>query len=306
MKDKLLAQVKAVEKIASMSKIARMLHNPAKYIFAILYRLTAYRLLKKEVLVKAKLFYGKTMLVALPAATDIYLTGGKSHISEIRLTKYLIKHLDENAVFIDIGAHYGFFTLLANEMITSGKVYAFEPSGKTFAILQSNTAATQKIQILNKAVTSKNMLLEFYEFDNLHSEYNTFNASQFEHEAWFKNNTPVLNTVEAVSVDEFCKTEKVKPDFIKIDAEGFENEVIKGSQKILTEETGKPIIIMEYVEPIRNNQPHREAYNLLHNWGYQSFVIDNNGNPIPQNNIDHYLTSNKLESDNIVFMASSL
>ena len=63
MKDKLLAQVKAVEKIASMSKIARMLHNPAKYIFAILYRLTAYRLLKKEVLVKAKLFYGKTDLI---------------------------------------------------------------------------------------------------------------------------------------------------------------------------------------------------------------------------------------------------
>ncbi|OWY23505.1 FkbM family methyltransferase [Sphingobacteriales bacterium UPWRP_1] len=303
MKDKLLSQVTLVEKIASMSKAARMLHNPAKYIFAILYRLTAYRLFKKEILVKATLFYGKTMQVALPAATDIYLTGGKSHISEIRLTKYLIKHLTESAVFLDIGAHYGFFTLLANEIITTGKVYAFEPSGNTFAILQSNTAEKQTIQIFNKAITSKSMLLEFYEFDNLHSEYNTFNAAQFEHEAWFKNSTPVLHTVEAISVDDFCKSEKISPDFIKIDAEGYENEVIKGAQLILTKDTGKPIIIMEYVEPGRNNRPHREAYKQLQQWGYQCFVIDNNGNPVPQNNIDDYLISNNLESDNLVFMA---
>lgn len=108
MNELLIKQLSEVEKIASSSKIRRLLDNPYKYLYAILFRQLAYSRKKREVIKTTTLFYGKKMKVALPASTDIYLTGGKSHDSEIRLARFLIQNLSGEEHFLDIGAHYGY------------------------------------------------------------------------------------------------------------------------------------------------------------------------------------------------------
>lgn len=92
----------SVERIAKKNKINRMINNPVKYIFSIMYRDFIYPFRKKEILFKTKLFNGSSIIIALPASTDIFLTGGKSHISEIRLAKYLIKNLHSDSTFISV------------------------------------------------------------------------------------------------------------------------------------------------------------------------------------------------------------
>jgi FkbM family methyltransferase len=52
----------------------------------------------------------------------------------------------QNGVIVDIGAHYGFFTLYAVKHVASNsKIYAVEPSGSNFTRMQANlNSSTQK------------------------------------------------------------------------------------------------------------------------------------------------------------------
>jgi FkbM family methyltransferase len=298
----LINSLASVERIAKKNKINRMINNPVKYIFSIMYRDFIYPFRKKEIVIKTKLFNGSPIIIALPASTDIFLTGGKSHISEIRLAKYQIKNLHSDSTFIDVGAHYGYFSLIASDIVKDGKVYSFEPSSKSFNILKRNVSSITNVTIFNKAVSQGNTPIAFYEFDNLHSEYNSTQISQFENEDWFKAIKPNMQKIDSISLSTFCTDNSIYPDIIKIDVEGFENEVIKGAENLLTSSKKKPIVILEYLEPKRGNAAHKEAFSLLSRWGYSSNIISDSGDLIPENDIDGYLLKHSLESDNIVFI----
>ena len=165
--------LQSVEYLATASKLHRFLASPWRYINSVIFRQTMYRWTKRGKFAQAQTFFQTPMTLLLPAATDIYLTGGKTHPSEIRLTKFLIQHLKEGNTFFDVGAHFGYFSLLAAKCIgTKGKILAFEPSKSTFELLQKNTAAHPNIRIFNNAVSDSSEIISFYEFPVLYSEYN--------------------------------------------------------------------------------------------------------------------------------------
>jgi hypothetical protein len=116
----LLNQLKKVQDLAQASKWQRFVHHPVKYLFALGYRTVWYKIFRKEHRVAADLFFGKRVHLLLPSATDLFLTGGKTHSSEIRLARLLIRTLQPGQSVIDIGAHYGYFTLLASELVAGG------------------------------------------------------------------------------------------------------------------------------------------------------------------------------------------
>jgi len=293
------------EKLATGSKLYRFLYNPFKYAYAIVFRNVIYRATKKKRIVSAPLFWGKPMFIALPASTDIFLTGGKSHSSEIRLAKFLLNTLKPGDHFLDIGAHYGYFTLLASEITgKEGKVLAFEPSKEAFEILTMNALTAENISVFRKAVSNKNEPVVFYEFPNLYSEYNTSNVQQFQNESWFNHFSPNKVEIEATTIDLISTENNLHPKLIKIDVEGAENLVIKGGKNFFQKES--PILIMEYLSQERNNLTHKEALKTLSEWGYTSNFIDKNGHIIPLTDIDLYLQNENMDSDNIVFKKNIL
>lgn len=298
----LLQQLVSVEQLSAGSKWRRMRTAPFHYLSSILYRELIYPIRKKEWIVEATLFYDRPMMVALPASIDIYLTGGKSHISEIRLAKLLINNLRTDSVFIDVGAHYGYFSMIASEILKDGKVYAFEPSVKSFAILQRNLSQLRNAEIFNKAVAGGKSSVVFYEFDNLHSEYNSTQVEQFENEEWFRSGSHKKEEVAAVSLSDFCIEKGIEPHIIKIDVEGFEDVVIQGAEQLLTNASVKPMVVIEYLEPKRGNAPHQAAVKLFKQWGYQAHQITNQGELLELDDIDRYLLEQSLDSDNIVFI----
>lgn len=300
LKEKLSEGLKQVETIASASKITRMLSNPYKYLNAILFRELIYKRNRKEKEVRAQTFLGSEMTLLLPSSTDIYLTGGKSHDSEIRLAKFLISNLNEQDVFFDIGAHYGYFSMLASRLVGQlGKVYSFEASPKTYRILEKNASDCANVISNNLAVSDSSSFLEFYEFPNLYSEYNTLDADQFKNESWFTNSKPTAVKVKSVTLDKFAEREHVEPEIIKIDVEGAEYQVIKGFRDYLEENA--PLIVMEFLSEKRGNEAHLNAEKLLRSLGYDSYIIDRKGKIEEVKNIADFLESKDVESDNIVF-----
>ncbi|MFI5196734.1 MAG: FkbM family methyltransferase, partial [Chitinophagales bacterium] len=273
-KEKLQEQLNKVEYIARLSKPRRLLHAPLRYTEAIFFREVIYPWKKKEILKTVPVFFDKQMLVGLPAATDIFLTGGKSNESIIRLARFLINIFNDGDHFLDIGAHYGYFSLLASVLTSpSGKVYSFEPTSGTYHILALNADNTN-ISCFREAISDKPGSLTFFEFPNLYSEYNTTNANQFKNKKWYSDYNPIEITVIAQTIDNITAS-GFTPKVIKVDVAGAEYKVIRGGINYFTENS--PLIIMEYLSTGRGNDEHRKASILLKNLGFTPHSIDNKG-----------------------------
>lgn len=297
--------IEKLERIASASRFKRLMCNPYKYIKAIGFRELIYKRTKEERVELCKTFFGKSMYVLLPSSTDIYLTGGKSHESEIRLAKYMLKNLKTGNVFIDIGAHYGYFSLLASELVgEQGKVLSFEASPKTYHILDRNTTAVSNMIAYNLAVSDIAEKMTFYEFPNLYSEYNSLDIKQFENEAWYKSHPPKEITIQSVRLEERLSSQSLNPNMIKIDVEGAEYKVLQGLGNFLGQSS--PIIIMEFLHINRSNRGHIQAEALLHQYGYSSYHINPIGELVHISNSTEYLQSLDLDSDNIVFIKNTI
>ncbi len=298
--NELMQQLLKVEALAGSGKLARLLHNPLRYIQTQAFAKMLYPITRKASLKTVETFFGNKMQVLLPAAADIYLTGGKTHSSEIRLARYMIRSIQPGDVFVDVGAHFGYFTLLAARLAgNEGKVYAFEPAKHTFGVLKENVSPSANIVPLHNAVSDEEETVSFYEFPVLYSEYNTMSVEQFQHEAWIKSYKPEKTSVRAVTLDLFAETILKAPGFIKIDAEGAEDKVITGSAGLLKKYS--PVVIMEYLPASRSNAPHVKAEALLNAYGYRPHIINAAGNTEPIESVAAYFEASEVDSENIVF-----
>jgi FkbM family methyltransferase len=303
-RQELLSAIEKVKKIATASRLERMLANPVKYFRAIFFREIIYRRTRKSWEVQATTFFGFPMRILLPSATDIYLTGGKSHSSEIRLARYLIRNLRPNDSFLDVGAHYGYFSLLAAQLVGGkGRVTALEASPSTFRVLNKNTSRTENITAINKAVSDQKTELSFFEFPNLYSEYNTIDVSQFKDKPWLERYQPSEIRIQADTLDNLLAEQKAVPSIIKIDVEGAEFQVVSGAKNFL--ENHSPAVIMEYLPEQRGNTAHVKAEAFLNSLHYTPHIIDDEGVLQPVSNVSIYLHECGMESDNIAFVKTS-
>lgn len=283
------------EKLFSGSKLMRFINQPQKYFNSIWVRKISFPLSKKGTEKTCKTFWGDSFTVVLPAGNDIYLAGTKSFFAEIRQAKFMIKQLKQGETYMDVGAHFGFFSLLASRLVgDEGKIFSFEPTRSTFAVLTKNLLKQKNSFLLSLAVSSTEGEVEFFEFNQFLSENNS--AKPDENKVTAKDMQRYM--VKTISLSKFCANEKITPSIIKIDAEGLELEVVSGMKKLL--ELHSPKIIMEFAR--EKNENYFSAAEILKSFGYKSFLIDKNGNKEASNDLTKNLKEMNAESDNVVFM----
>ena len=289
------------ERKARSSKIERLKGAPLRYPVLMGYNKVLYPLLKRGVFVHAKTFFGIRIKTLLPAGTDILLNGIKSHDSEIRLTKFLTRHLHEGDTFIDVGAHYGYYALLGSVMTgRSGHVFAIEASAHSFAILKENTDTHPNILIYHNAAGEAPGEVVFYEYPGPLAEYNTIVKGAYDDKAWIKKVKQTINRVQMVVLDDLITSNQISKAIIKIDVEGGELSVIKGLASSLQQ--SELTIVVEYLISEDLSSPHHLAVRLLIEHGYQAHAIDREGNLVKVVVIDQYLRDAGLDSDNLVFV----
>lgn len=301
---KLLDILDKKEKIIKGYKWQRLLHNPLPYLSAIFYNRLKGRFLAKGKRLKVPTFFSEQMDILLPAATDIFIMGLKTHDSEIRLTRFLIQNLEEGDIFADVGAHYGFFSLLAAKLVgLQGQVFSFDASAASFDVLTANTALYSNISAIHAAVgAEQGKELTFFEFPVLFSEYNTRFAEQYEGEDWAAGVKATAIKVSSVRLDDFFREMNVFPKIIKIDVEGAELEVIEGLQDTLARESSA--LVLEFSTDERKNRVHWEALAYLSRINYHPYLITKEGGVQPALQLEAYLGELGLESDNLVFLPS--
>jgi FkbM family methyltransferase len=137
----------------------------------------------------------------------------------------------DNNLFFDIGANIGDHTKMLSNL--SRKTVTLEPDKKNFHILSTRFSGNSRVQLVNKAVSNQSGEATFY-IEEEGSAFNTLsdkwvNVLENEDESRFnKKAFKKSYVVKTVTLDELIG-EYGKPDFVKIDVEGFEKEVIEGN-----------------------------------------------------------------------------
>lgn len=279
---------------------ARLSAQPLHYLWAMTYQYGIYPLLRRPFSVKALLFFGRKMHILLPASTDIYLTRGKSHDSEVRLAAYMMNTLKKGDTFVDIGAHYGYFTLLAHALVGDvGHILSVEPANEAKEVLIKNVASIDAITVIPKVVGQEDGNITFYSFPTAYAEYNTTDIKPYEGAAWFISNPPEKHTLPSINLESLVAVLDKVPDLIKIDAEGGEADIIKGSLDWLA--ANKPPIAMEFLFDSRSSS-HQVASELLLSIGYSAFSIQPEGAISPIDDASNYKPASAITSDNLIFL----
>lgn len=130
--------------------------------------------------------------------------------------------LSQGGTFFDIGANIGSYTLIASEL-ENAQVFSFEPHPGTFELLKKNAALNcrNNIRLFNMALgqSDEEVLLTNETGNAMNHIVSTPN----------KHTLPV----RCSRVDRICEQYGISPQFVKIDVEGFEYDVLAGFGEML-------------------------------------------------------------------------
>ena len=156
---------------------------------------------------------------------------------------------------LDIGANIGKYSeLLIKE--TKSYIYAFEPLNGAFESLNKVVSKyPDRIQAFNIALGDKTVEKNL-NFTDEKSEKATF-LNEFNKLSFYNDTLNKTTLVNIITLDEFVEKKKLlnkEIDLIKIDTEGYELEVIKGSKKTIESIKPKYIQLEFNVHQLFKNQ----------------------------------------------------
>ena len=145
---------------------------------------------------------------------------------------------------LDIGANIGYTAWVFSEVIATGsKVYAFEPDGTTYAMLEElirTKKLAKNVEPLNMAVGSEKGILEFWHNKDHSADHRVATAE-------FRKVRPDSNEVTRVpvtTVDDFVAERKLERiSFAKIDVQGYETAVCEGMSRTLEKFPGMRVCL---------------------------------------------------------------
>lgn len=187
-----------------------------------------------------------------------WLLGSRGKIARVLLGSYepeqtaLFEELIKpGAVVFDIGAHAGYYSLLAGVLTgPAGKVVAFEPNPKNHFYLKEHMRLNdcRNVMVVESAVGDREGEASFA-FGPGSGTGKVAEGGKL--------------TVSMVRLDDFARQHNLRPHFLKIDVEGGEAAVLKGGAHVLQD--SKPVIFLS----THGADIHRECLAMLKKSAYQ-------------------------------------
>ena len=140
--------------------------------------------------------------------------------------------IKKNDIVIDIGSHIGYFTIYAAKNAPEGIVYSIEPHKESFEILKKNLKLNDlsNVKPFHAAITKITNTITLYI-----DKKNKIGNSIFK-----TNETTESEEIDSFSLKDFVINNKIKKiDFLKIDCEGAEFEILLNLDKELLDDIHK-------------------------------------------------------------------
>ena len=137
-------------------------------------------------------------------------------------------------VLFDIGAHRGLYSKMLRQAFSASTIYCFEPNPILFDDLKQ---ISDTCHVFHTAMNDKTGPYDLYFSDNPPVPYDHTQLASGNREVYSKiHNTDNIKTIacQAETVDNFCITNSIDHiDFLKMDTEGNELNILKGARKLI-------------------------------------------------------------------------
>lgn len=171
--------------------------------------------------------------------------------------------LRENSIFFDVGANVGLHSYYVTRKFPKVKIVAFEPLPGNAAYIRETIQLNgfKNIQVVETAVSAQEG--EAF-FDNtMNNSMGMLVARQ------------TSLKVKLITLNDYTRQNNIYPDVLKIDVEGAESDVLKGSSHLIAQ--AKPCFIIELHNPVQD----LEVARILLGHGYSIFRLSEKAGRLP-------------------------
>ncbi len=230
------------------------------------------------------------------------------------IIKFVLNNFEnkDNFIFFDVGANSGQSISRFLKYNYNIYIHSFEPTLELYNTVKNKYAKqikNKKIFINNFGLGDAKKELDFfsYRYNQINSFLPIEKNSKFEISRMIasKNKDSDFQKITKAKIDtldEYCKNNKIdKIDLLKIDTQGFEPEVLKGSHNMLSEQRIK-IVEVELILGFayKKNLDFFDIEKYLSPYGYKLISISNSGNSISYSNFQvELIYVNKSTFENI-------
>lgn len=221
-----------------------------------------------------------------------YASSGEEAVLKIMNQNF---NMPKKPILFDVGANHGYYTLLLAKNFPKGEIHAFEPGKTTFEIYKKNISeklsSMKNIKFNNFGMSDKAGEATLY-YDNPGSGL----ASVYKRELdylnidYSKSESIILNTI-----DNYCIENNISDiDFLKMDVEGNELNVLKGAKDMLNAGKISNIQIEFGGCNLDSRTIFRDFWDLLSPKYYVYYILQDGLAEIKtyQENLEIYLTTN--------------
>jgi FkbM family methyltransferase len=171
--------------------------------------------------------------------------------------EFVERFIQPGMTVLDLGAHHGLYTLLASKRVgASGKVFAFEPSLRERKALRRHLMLNRcgNVKLEGFALGNEDRESDFYVVEDWAAGCNSLKPPDVD------ASTSRMR-VQVARLDDWLAKHKISNvEFIKLDVEGAELDVLRGAEGLLSR-APRPVILAE-VQDIRTEP-----------WGYRAKEI---------------------------------
>lgn len=185
------------------------------------------------------------------------------------------KVIDENSVVIDVGAHVGAFSKIFSKC--AKKVIAFEPNNFVYETLKSTIEKDgfSNVEVHNLACTKENKKYIFnYTDPKIYKNGSNGGLLSNLEDPNFSKQHPFKQEVNGVNLQEFIDNnyseDRDNIKFIKIDAEGYDKEIIKTIIPLI--EKNRPVLMVESFKFLTEAELD-DYFNVINSLGYKIYDI---------------------------------
>lgn len=177
---------------------------------------------------------------------------------EFEEMSFLLHYLTKENTFIDVGANVGCYSLLAASKAST--VLSFEPDFDSLSILNLNLKINgfKNVKVYNHAVGEENKTVSFTK--NLDTVNHIANSDD-------KNS----REVQMISIDNLCL--KNNEIVMKIDVEGYEEEVLKGGKELLKKQV-EVVIVETNNSNLNYGSSNSRIFNLLKRYNFKPYTYN--------------------------------
>ncbi len=201
---------------------------------------------------------------------------------EPQTSKVLRFFFERSATFVDVGANYGYYSILGGSWNPALRVISFEPVPEIYRALNRNISLNRlekRVVAFNVALSDRSGKATFFlpQGESKDCEATGTLAS----DSWQNRQQSPSFEVETTRFDDFERLHPMRVDIVKIDVEDFECGVLRGMQEVISRD--RPFIVCEILPREHGNHQTKE---IIHVLGYTPYWITPSGSCVRVSHFD--------------------